>query len=56
MLSNVVYEQLASVSAGLTFEVEWQAGDVLMVDNTRMMHGRRPVLDDDRLIWTRFGS
>jgi hypothetical protein len=56
VLSNVAYEQLVRVSAGLTFEIAWQAGDVLMVDNTRMMHGRRPVLDDDRLIWTRFGS
>ena len=36
--------------------VEWQPGDVLMLDNTRFMHGRTPILDAaERLIATYFG-
>lgn len=37
-------------------EVAWQPGDVLMVDNTRFMHGRTAIEDSsDRLIATFFG-
>jgi alpha-ketoglutarate-dependent taurine dioxygenase len=40
----------------LMVEVAWQAGDVLMLDNTRFMHGRTPILDSaERLIATFFG-
>ena len=39
----------------LTCEVTWQAGDILMVDNSRWMHGRRPVTDPDRRIFVRLG-
>jgi len=56
VLPRAIYENVAQISARLTTEIEWQAGDVLMVDNTRFMHGRRSVLDNDRLILTRFGS
>ena len=36
--------------------VEWRAGDVLMLDNTRFMHGRTAILDArERLIATYFG-
>ena len=34
---------------------KWQAGDVLMVDNSRMMHGRAPFRDDQRRIFVRMG-
>lgn len=40
----------------LSQAVAWQAGDVLMLDNTRFMHGRRPILDPgERSIATYFG-
>jgi alpha-ketoglutarate-dependent taurine dioxygenase len=26
----------------LTFDLNWQAGDVALIDNARVMHGRRP--------------
>jgi len=55
-LPEALYAQLVEVSKPLTAEVHWEAGDILMIDNTRVMHGRRPVLDDKRLIVTRFGS
>jgi len=55
-LDEAAYERLARLAGRLTVEVAWQSGDVLMVDNTRMMHGRRAILDERRLILTRFGS
>lgn len=37
-------------------EVVWQAGDMLMLDNTRFMHGRTPITDaSERRIVTFFG-
>ena len=36
--------------------VAWRPGDVLMLDNTRFMHGRTPILDPgERMIATFFG-
>jgi alpha-ketoglutarate-dependent taurine dioxygenase len=40
----------------LTAEVRWQAGDVLVLDNTRFLHGRRAITDAaERTIATFFG-
>ena len=40
----------------LSAEIAWQPGDVLMLDNTRFMHGRTAILDPgERLIATYFG-
>lgn len=40
----------------LAVPVKWQAGDVLMLDNTRFMHGRTEILDtQERSIATYFG-
>jgi alpha-ketoglutarate-dependent taurine dioxygenase len=40
----------------LMVPVDWQPGDVLMVDNSRFMHGRTEILDSkERLIATFFG-
>ena len=40
----------------LTVPIEWQAGDLLLLDNSRFMHGRTEiVVGDPRLIATYFG-
>ena len=40
----------------LTMPIEWRAGDLLMLDNSRFMHGRTAVVEGDpRLIATYFG-
>jgi hypothetical protein len=36
--------------------VQWQDEDLLMLDNTRYLHGRRAVVDPDRAIWTQFSD
>jgi hypothetical protein len=40
-----IHEVLEANSAG----VEWQAGDVLFIDNMRFMHGRRPFTGERKL-------
>jgi hypothetical protein len=43
-----VIAEIDSVIASLTEEIDWQDGDVAIIDNTRVMHGRRAVLDPER--------
>jgi alpha-ketoglutarate-dependent taurine dioxygenase len=44
------------VSDRLTVPIAWQKGDLLMIDNTRFMHGRTAVRDaEERLIASYFG-
>jgi alpha-ketoglutarate-dependent taurine dioxygenase len=39
---------LFEVMANAAVLVKWQAGDVLMIDNRRVLHGRTPFAKDDR--------
>ena len=49
-------QQVRAAGEALTAEVAWTAGDVLMLDNTRFLHGRRAILDAaERRIATFFG-
>lgn len=38
-------QQLADLAEEFTLEVPWQDGDVVLIDNKRVMHGRRQILD-----------
>jgi alpha-ketoglutarate-dependent taurine dioxygenase len=45
-----------AISDRLTVPILWERGDLLILDNTRFMHGRTAVAEgDDRLIATYFG-
>ena len=45
-----------AASDRLSVAIDWRAGDLLMLDNTRFMHGRTPIVDPgERLIITHFG-
>ena len=35
-------EKIAQLSTQFSYDVQWQAGDVALVDNYRTMHGRKP--------------
>lgn len=49
-------EAVRRVSDRLTVAMDWRAGDLLMLDNSRFMHGRTEVgANDERLIATYFG-
>lgn len=51
-----LYDELEDITDRLTVGIRWRKSDVLLFDNTRVMHGRRTVEDDQRLIFTRFGK
>lgn len=49
-------EQIKEISDKITYPVAWQKNDLLMLDNTRFMHGRRKIVHpESRLIATYFG-
>lgn len=49
-------DEVKRVSDSLTAPIEWRTGDLLMLDNSRFMHGRTAVVDErQRSIGTRFG-
>lgn len=51
-----VVQEIATVTNAQAVSHQWQAGDLLMVDNTRFMHGRNPIGDPKtRRIYTQFG-
>lgn len=45
--------EIKDVTDRLTKLVSWQSGDILMIDNTRILHGRRAFSDQRREIYTR---
>ncbi|GBE94704.1 TauD/TfdA family dioxygenase [Nostoc cycadae] len=51
-----VIAELNLIAEKLTTNITWQRGDILMIDNTRIMHGRRAFTDDKREIYIRLCS
>jgi alpha-ketoglutarate-dependent taurine dioxygenase len=52
-IPDEVLLELKEVTERLTQLISWQRGDVLMVDNTRVLHGRRAFSDQQRELYTR---
>ena len=48
-----VMNEVWEVSERLTLNLPWQTGDFVMVDNTRLMHGRREFAGNDREVYVR---
>lgn len=48
-------DEFEKISDALTEEVLWQAHDMLIIDNTRYMHGRRKIEDPQRKIYAAIG-
>jgi alpha-ketoglutarate-dependent taurine dioxygenase len=46
-----VLHEAEKVTDTVTENVDWQDGDLALIDNTRVMHGRRAILDPDRTIF-----
>jgi len=56
LVSNALLDQVKAVSDKLETPVRWRQSDVVILDNTRFMHGRREVTDTaERRIATYFG-
>ena len=50
LIPDTVIRDIKEVMDRLTEEVQWQSGDLVMVDNSRFMHGRRAFNDNRRKI------
>ncbi len=48
-------EALREIAETCTVEINWQDGDVAILDNTRIMHGRRAIKDQDRRLFIGMG-
>lgn len=46
---------LRDTAEACTAEINWQDGDVAVIDNTRVMHGRRAIRDQDRQLFIGMG-
>ncbi len=55
-IDSETMSKLNEIAEKVTVEINWQKGDILMVDNTRIMHGRRAFEDDKRDIYIRLCS
>ena len=49
-------EALRDLAEAHTAEINWQDGDIAILDNTRVMHGRRAIADADRKLFIGMGS
>jgi len=50
-IPDQLLEALGAVCDQHTYDVGWKDHDVLLIDNTRVMHGRRPIDDKARVIY-----
>ena len=55
-ITDDIVDELNELAERITTEISWETGDVLMVDNTRVMHGRRAFSDNQRDIYLRLCS
>lgn len=52
-IPDAVIDELKEVTDRLMKPIQWQTGDILMIDNTRLLHGRRSFSDNQRDIYVR---
>jgi alpha-ketoglutarate-dependent taurine dioxygenase len=50
-----VLAEIGQVADEITYEVDWRHGDILAIENTRMMHGRRAFTDPARRVLISMG-
>ena len=46
-ISEEVKDEIASLAEQFTIEIPWKDGDIALIDNKRVMHGRRAIVDKD---------
>lgn len=56
-VADELVAEIAEISNRLAVNIDWQKNDILMLDNTRFMHGRNDIGGDPRVrkIYTQFG-
>lgn len=51
-----VLDEIRAAQGRCSFEIEWRSGDLLMLDNTRYLHGRNAFSDEKRRLLTIMGT
>jgi alpha-ketoglutarate-dependent taurine dioxygenase len=51
-----ILEEIRTIADSITINIEWEAGEVVMIDNLSVMHGRRESLNQERQIFVRMGD
>lgn len=51
-ISDVIINEIKTVLNKMTGAIPWQSGDLVMIDNSRFLHGRREFKDTRRKIFT----
>jgi alpha-ketoglutarate-dependent taurine dioxygenase len=49
-------DAIRAIAEDCTHEINWQDGDVAVIDNTRIMHGRRAIVDPERRLYIGMGA
>lgn len=47
----VIWDETREITEHFTYDIDWHAGDVVIIDNSRVMHGRRRLADPSRRIF-----
>ena len=55
-IPDELMKELNGIAERITTNIDWKKGDILMIDNTRVMHGRRAFTDETREIYIRLCS
>ena len=55
-ITDEIMSELNEIAERISIEISCQKGDILMIDNTRIMHGRRAFEDPQRNIYIRLCS
>lgn len=53
---DAMIEEIRRLSKRILLAHAWQKGDVLMIDNTRVLHGRKDAVGSDRVIYVRMAE
>jgi len=56
LLPESLISEIDESARKCTYQLHWHDNDLLMLDNTRFMHGRRKLIDPDRVLWTQFSD
>jgi len=51
-----VIQTFINIASRCSLDLAWQNQDLLMLDNTRFMHGRHHIVDPRRTVWTQFSD
>lgn len=56
IVSEDEIEEMRALAETCTHEINWQDGDIAVLDNTRIMHGRRAIVDTNRQLFIGMGN